>query len=43
MTPDIEHIVNSLMTRYLARKEVSSSVIGIDCMILRILAAVGIG
>lgn len=40
--PDIDHIVESLLDRYLTRKDISSSIVGIDCMLLRILAGVGL-
>ena len=39
---DIVHIVESLLDRYLTRKDISSSIVGIDCMLLRILAGVGL-
>ena len=39
---DIDHIVESLLDRYLTRKDISSSIGGIDCMLLRILAGVGL-
>lgn len=39
---DIDHVVESLLDRYLTRKDISSSIVGIDCMLLRILAGVGL-
>ena len=39
---DIDHIVESLLDRYLTRKDISSSIVGSDCMLLRILAGVGL-